>query len=108
MRPRLLILLLAMFCSIPVGYAMGEGTSDPQDPFYEEVAGLTPAPPPGNGKEVDYAIEGPMDQSVVDRCRADEQAYDDPLICDMIVAVDEGRLEPGSYDEAQLRQLLGQ
>ncbi len=97
--------IVAAFAT-PVGPAVAEGVSRAAD-FAADVAGLEPAPPPGHGKEADYAIDGQPSDRQVTLCQRNLGAFGDPNLCRLIIGVSEGRLPPGEYSEEQLDQALG-
>jgi hypothetical protein len=64
-------------------------------------------PSPSEADEVDFAAEGPSPW-LADTCRKEgPEALDStPLHCEAIIAVAEGRLEPGAYSDEELRARL--
>jgi hypothetical protein len=72
---------------------------------WREAHGL---PPLTKEDEVDFAAEGPVPW-LAGKCLRDGPAAigSTPLHCEAIIAIAEGRLEPGVYSDAQLRAELG-
>lgn len=71
---------------------------------WREAQGL---PPLSEEDEVDFAAEGPAPW-IAESCRKEGPGpvMATQLHCDAIIAVTEGRLEPGSYSDARLRAEL--
>lgn len=117
-RRGLVVALIAALVGLPVGFALAQGdeTVEVGDPAQRETdgtAGLKPLPPADESLETDYAIEGPAGKRFVDACRNGDSLSpqgepDDPLVCEMIIAVEEGRLAPGEYSRRGLRDELNQ
>jgi hypothetical protein len=61
-------------------------------------------PDPGEAAEVDFAAEG-APTWIVEDCRS-ETALTTPLHCKAIIAIAEGKLEPGSYSDSELLEKL--
>ena len=68
-------------------------------------AGLIPAE--GEQDEVDFMIEGPPADWMVETCRSSVPPTT-PLHCDAIIAIAEGRLEPGTYSDDELRAAVAE
>jgi hypothetical protein len=72
-----------------------------------EAAGLGLVPPASEAEETDFMAEG-APAWLVDDCRAGgAEAPSTALHCKAIIAIAEGRLEPGSYSDEELREALG-
>lgn len=108
--------LVALVIGLPVGYAVAAASADdvPQAgeaPSTEALEQMIEAGPVTDitreGAEVDYYSEGPADAQTVRDCEQDpvEAGAGDPLLCDMVVAVADGDLEPGEYSTAEIRAL---
>lgn len=96
----------------PLGPALaetvGDGVSGIAQLFAAETENLEPHRPAGSdAQNVDFFIEGTTSPQVVRRCEKTPGAFGDPLQCELILAVAEGRLEPGGYSRGELKHLLG-
>lgn len=113
--PLLLASLAALVVGLPLGYAVaaiGGGQPDKEgSPSVEEIQRMMESGPVTdivhNGPEADYYSEGVPTPEVVQSCKDEpvESGASDPLLCDMILAVASGALEPGEYTAAEIRQL---
>lgn len=104
---------------VPIGYALADSVDpDGSDesvsswpPSLEQLSRMEPHPTvPAGDREVDYAIEGQPDPSKVQECRSDPRAggAGDPVLCDAILAVASGKLEPGEYTAAEVKAASGE
>lgn len=66
-------------------------------------------PPLSAKDEVDFAMEGPIPW-IAEACRKEGPGAigSTALHCDAVIAITEGRMEPGIYSDAQLRAELGE
>lgn len=100
-RRTALLFALTLLMGLPIGYAVGQegqaGSDYQPDPVYPSE----PAEPdPG---EVAYLAEGAPAERVA-ACRRDVTAVGDPLVCEMWLAIADGRLDPGSYSRAEIEE----
>lgn len=93
---------VVLLLGFPIGYAVGQLGSEQADPAGPvPTHPTTPAAP--DAREVAYATEGAPPERV-EACRRDIGAMGDELICEMLLAVDDGRLEPGAYSRAEIEE----
>lgn len=96
-----LLFALLVLVGLPIGYAVGqEGQGGPD---YEPGPSRPSEPAEPDPGEVAYAAEGAPPERVA-ACQRDVTAVGDPLVCEMWLAIADGRLEPGSYSRAEIEE----
>jgi len=108
-RRRLLLALAVTGVIAPGAFAVAQAI-DP-DPSPEVVPGVdvpaeptAPVPPPtAEGESTNVLGEGPLPPQLVERCREDSNAESS---CDLVLAIEAGKIAPGTYTDQELRQAL--
>lgn len=85
---------------LPVGYALGQQDEPSDDQLAPQPPTSYTPPSPG---EVDYFAEGATPERV-SGCLKDVESMGDPLVCEMILAISDGRLEPGEHTRSELEE----
>ena len=111
-------LLIAVVCGVPAGLAIGqvsgddgveEGTSQiPEIDVSAEEAERRNALGAAEPQEAEgnYIAVSPVDPAMAEDCRKSLETDPDDLLCQVIIATDEGNLPPGEYSDSELSAAL--
>jgi len=107
-----------LLAGIPAGFAIAQQDQEPDLVQPEVVEAPTfatedppgpPTPPPvespstGVSESVNVLGDGPLPPQLVERCEKDPNAE---TSCDLVMAIDAGEIEPGTYSDSELEQAL--